>query len=58
MADEGRPLKYQCCFCGESVEGEPPRELVLQLDEEATQQLWCHETCLRGALHPSVPVGS
>jgi hypothetical protein len=53
----GQPLRYVCCFCGEGVANEAPREMVLRLPEDASQQLYCHEVCLRRALHPSVPVG-
>jgi hypothetical protein len=53
----GQPLRYVCCFGGEGVANEAPREMVLRLPEDASQQLYCHEACLRRALHPSVPVG-
>jgi hypothetical protein len=57
MTDVVHPSRYQCCFCGQSIAGEPPREMVLTLEGDATQHLYCHEGCLRQALHPSVPVG-
>jgi hypothetical protein len=57
MTGMGQPLRYVCCFCGEGVANEAPREMVLRLPEDASQQLYCHEVCLRRALHPSVPVG-
>ena len=47
---------YQCCFCGNSIVGEPPRFLVLEVDDRGTQELPCHEECLRRVLHPSVPL--
>jgi hypothetical protein len=57
MADVSHRLRYQCCFCGQSVEGESPREITLTLEGGATQSLYCHEGCLRRALHASVPLG-
>jgi len=50
-------LKNQCCFCGRSIELEKPRPLVLPLDDGGSQELYCHEACLRRAIHPSVPLG-
>lgn len=47
---------YQCCFCGQAIEGERPRILVLEVDGGGTQELPCHEECLRRVVHPSVPL--
>ena len=47
----------QCCFCGQAIEGEKPKQVVLLLDNDARQGLYCHDACLRRVLHPSVPIG-
>ena len=57
MTGIDQSLGYVCCFCGRGVADEAPREMVLRLPEDASQQLYCHEACLRGVLHPSVPLG-
>jgi hypothetical protein len=53
MADDD--LEYQCCFCGKPIEGKA-RHLVLEVDDEGTQDLPCHEECLRRVVHPAVPL--
>jgi hypothetical protein len=45
-----------CCFCGRPITDEEPRLLSLAVDDGGEQELWCHEECLRRALHPSVPL--
>lgn len=47
--------KFQCCFCGRSIEGDL-RSLELELDDGGEQVLYCHEECLRRVVHPSVPL--
>lgn len=49
-------LGYACCFCGHPIEGETPRVLVLEVDDGGSQELSCHEECLRRAIHPSIPL--
>lgn len=46
----------QCCFCGATIADEAPRILVLEVDDGGTQELRCHEPCLRRAVHPSIPL--
>jgi len=50
-------MTYQCCFCGNSIQGKQPRvEIAVGLmDGGGTQGLYCHGACLADALHPSVP---
>jgi len=54
--------KYQCCFCGESVDRQGPDVGLLSYTPrfdaggQQTQNLFCHARCLRNALHPSVPL--
>jgi hypothetical protein len=47
----------QCCFCGLAIEriGADPVEFVVLLEDDATQHLFTHGSCLRKLLHPSVP---
>jgi len=49
-------LDYQCCFCGEAIEGSRLVELLLPLEDGGTQTLYTHVACLRQHLHPSVPL--
>jgi hypothetical protein len=48
--------EFQCCFCGPEIAGGEVRPLVFALADGAAQDLYCHEECLRRALHPSVPL--
>ena len=47
------------CFCNQRIEEHRADPVVLQipLTPEGTQTFYAHSTCLRGALHPSVPLG-
>ena len=58
MAHEPKDIVYQCCFCGEGipVTDREPLDLVLGLEDDALQQFYCHVRCLKGHLHPSVPL--
>jgi hypothetical protein len=49
-------LVYQCCFCGASIAEGTLRILVLEVSDGGSQELPCHEQCLRRAVHPSVPL--
>jgi hypothetical protein len=50
-------LKYECCFCGETVDINLPESLVIYLssgpdwkngtENSLNQQLWCHRQCLK-----------
>ena len=56
----GRLVKYQCCFCGDTVAHQDGDPLMFSLaldDEGAVQDFFCHTECLRTRLHPSVPFG-
>jgi hypothetical protein len=44
-----------CCFCGETVDGEPPLVIALQFPNDSTQGLYAHYECFEKLLHPSVP---
>ena len=44
-----------CCFCSLTV-GEMPVRLAVLLEEDGTQTLWAHSSCLYARLHPTVPV--
>ncbi len=58
MADTKANGEFQCCFCGRPIEekGHDPVTLNIPLDDGGTQQLACHEACLRNVLHRSVPL--
>jgi hypothetical protein len=58
MAHTNPDGAFQCCFCGHPIEekGHDPVTLNIPLDDGGTQQLPCHEACLRRVLHPSVPL--
>jgi hypothetical protein len=51
--------RWMCCFCGQTIKGHhaDPVLLEIPLTPEGTQALYAHLTCLRRALHPSVPLG-
>ncbi len=45
----------QCGFCGEMIEGiSQPVAIAFQTGPDEYQNLYCHQGCLRKALHPSV----
>jgi hypothetical protein len=44
-----------CCFCGESIRGEPHQDIVLPCSDGSTQHLIAHGNCLLAKLHPDVP---
>jgi len=46
MTAPGQEFRYVCCFCGESVEGGEPREIVLPLEDGGSQHLLCHDGCV------------
>lgn len=48
-------IKWQCCFCGETVGTDQKLLLTLYPADEAEQNLVCHSRCLQTRLHPSVP---
>lgn len=56
--------QYQCCFCGQTIEsvGADVGGLLYTtnvdrpMEEQHDQQLWCHASCLKQHLHPSVPL--
>jgi hypothetical protein len=52
-------MNVQCCFCGQPITAalNDPVILTIELEDDALQQLPCHEGCLRKVLHPSVPLG-
>jgi len=46
----------QCCFCGKTIAPEDSGvSIVIPVDSEGTQELFCHASCLKPRLHPSVP---
>jgi hypothetical protein len=47
---------FQCCFCGETIEGSQQVEMLLRVEDGGTQALYAHASCLRRRLHPSVPL--
>lgn len=52
------PPVFKCCFCGTIVAPpESPTVLTIPWDDGSEQDLYCHLTCLRKAVHPSVPLG-
>ena len=50
------PLPFQCCFCGQLIEGESPVVLIIELEDQGEQYLYSHRGCLESHLHPSVPL--
>jgi len=54
--------KYQCCFCGRTIDRASPDVGGLRYytcadrgeEFQSDQQLFCHTTCLTDRLHPSV----
>ena len=43
-------MKYECCFCGASIEETPYTLTVSKEGCETEQVLYCHEACLEKAL--------
>ena len=54
-------MKYQCCFCGQSIENRVPdvggllytTAIDRHSDFQHEQQMFCHTECLRERLHES-----
>ena len=44
-----------CCFCGESIRGETPQDIVLPYADGSSQHLLAHGRCLSEKLHPDIP---
>jgi len=44
-----------CCFCGETIRGEPHQDIVLPYADGSTQHFISHGKCLRARLHPDCP---
>jgi hypothetical protein len=59
-----KKLKYQCCFCGESIyeSDVDPCALILfgnwqaPEPEQVEQQFFCHVGCFKKSMWPNVPV--
>jgi hypothetical protein len=57
-------LRYQCCFCGLTIEPTVPDVASLRYttcidrtpDMQHDQELFCHTRCFRERLHPAVKV--
>ena len=53
-------MRFQCCFCGETIKKAGPDVGLLayttcfdgERSRQFTQSLYCHAECLRSALHP------
>lgn len=62
MSEKRVSEKYQCCFCGLTIEstGFDVGGLLYTTnfdgseDRQNSQQLWCHTECLKQRLHSSV----
>jgi hypothetical protein len=58
------PDQYQCCFCGQAIKpmGVDVGGLIYTTNVDGPQanqhdqHLWCHASCLKKRLHPSVPL--
>lgn len=49
---------FHCSFCGKIINGiTRPIVISFQLGPDEHQNLYCHLSCLRNSLHPSVPLG-
>jgi hypothetical protein len=44
-----------CSFCGESVKGKAPAEIVVPLEDGGQQKLWAHTACLTAGVRREVP---
>lgn len=55
-------MRFQCCFCGKLVDPVPPDvgSLIYTTcrtgpsNLQKDQEIFCHASCLRAVLHPSV----
>jgi hypothetical protein len=49
---------YQCSFCGKKIEKSitDPVFIIIPLAKGGRQELLAHLTCLKGVVHPSVPL--
>jgi hypothetical protein len=47
--------KYQCCFCGHTIESGAGLRLEIPHPDGSSQGLASHITCFEERLHPSVP---
>ena len=60
MKTKEQKLKFQCCFCGETVKKTTtdPVEIGIFLPDGTNQGLWAHGKCIQKnlKLHPSVPL--
>ncbi len=46
---------YRCGFCGEIIDGiSLPVAITFETGPDEYQNLYCHQGCLKKALHPSV----
>jgi len=53
-------MRFQCCFCGDSIEqrGADPVSLTIVLPNDqsaASQELWSHAKCLKAHLKEGTP---
>ena len=48
-------LRYQCCFCGQTIDDTVHR-ITVDVEDGGSQELFTHLVCLRQRLHPSVPL--
>jgi hypothetical protein len=59
VTEGGESVVYVCCFCGDAIphaDG-PAWSLTLQRDPAlGRQDLFAHRECLRGRMHPAVPL--
>ena len=51
-----RLLRFQCCFCAESIASSDTDPVVLriELDDGSSQDLYCHAACLRMCVDPNI----
>lgn len=57
-------INYQCCFCSLTIEPLGPdvggllytTNIDRSSQEQHEQQLWCHASCLKQRVNPSVPL--
>ena len=47
--------KYQCCFCGRTIESGAELTLEIPHPDGSSQGLKSHIACFEDRLHPSVP---
>ena len=63
MTMDVKKLKYQCCFCGDSIQSGAldvcALVLIVRWEKEPAvqreQQFFCHVACFRKHAHDSVP---